>query len=69
VLATVLNDLKYLHFGLAAILIFAGAKMLTSSVLHVPQFISLAAITGILTTAIVPRVIARRAKAKALKLS
>ena len=65
VLATLLRDLKYLHFGLAAILVFAGAKMLTSSFLHVPQVVSLLAIATMLAAAVVPSVIARRAKAKA----
>ena len=64
VLATLLNDLKYLHFGLAAILVFAGAKMLTSSFLHVPQVVSLLAIATMLAAAIVPSVIARRAKSR-----
>jgi tellurite resistance protein TerC len=60
-----LKDLKYLRFGLAAILVFAGAKMLTSSVLHVPHWISLASILVMLAAAIVPSILARRAKARA----
>lgn len=66
VLATLMHDLKYLHFALAAILVFAGVKMLASHFLHVPHFVSLLAITGVLVAAIVPSVIARRAKARLL---
>jgi tellurite resistance protein TerC len=61
VLATLLKDLKYLHYALAAILIFAGAKMLTSSFLHVPHAVSLIAIVIALAAAVVPSLIARRA--------
>ena len=65
VLATLLQNMKYLHFGLAAILVFAGAKMLTSSILHVPQYVSLLVIAAILSAAIVPSLIARRMKTTA----
>jgi tellurite resistance protein TerC len=63
VLASLLNDLKYLHYGLGAILAFAGAKMLTSSVLHLPHWVSLLFIVTVLFAAIVPSVVRRRAKA------
>lgn len=66
VLATLLQDLKYLHYALGAILVFAGVKMLGSKFFQVPQFISLVAIIAVLAGAIVPSVIARRAKARAL---
>ena len=62
VVATLLKDLKYLHRGLAAILVFAGAKMLTSSILHVPQYVSLLTISVILAAAVVPSLAARRIK-------
>ncbi len=65
VLATLLKDLKYLHFGLAAILVFAGAKMLTSSILHIPEYVSLLVIAVILAAAIVPSLAARRIKQRA----
>jgi tellurite resistance protein TerC len=60
VLADLLKDLKYLHYGLAAILVFAGAKMLTSDLLHVPHAVSLLSIVAILAAAIIPSVISRR---------
>jgi tellurite resistance protein TerC len=64
VLATLLQDLKYLRFALAAILVFAGVKMLGSSFFHVPHFVSLFVIAAFLLAAIVPSVIARRANAR-----
>jgi tellurite resistance protein TerC len=60
VLADVLNELKYLHYGLAAILVFAGLKMLTSDLFHVPHVVSLLAVVLILVAVTVPSVLARR---------
>jgi tellurite resistance protein TerC len=60
VLADLLADLKYLRYGLGAILCFAGFKMLTSGVLHIPHFVSLLATVIILVASIVPSVIAKR---------
>ena len=65
VLADLLADLKYLRYGLAAILVFAGAKMLTSGLFHVPHVVSLLAIAGILVATIVPSVVAKRRRARA----
>ncbi len=65
VLADLLADLKYLHYGLAAILVFAGAKMLTTGFVHVPQAISMSVVVVILIAAIVPSVLARRREARA----
>jgi tellurite resistance protein TerC len=42
----------YLHYGLAALLIFVGAKMLLEDVIHVPLGLSLGAIVAILGAAI-----------------
>jgi tellurite resistance protein TerC len=60
VLADLLSGLKYLRFGLAAILVLAGAKMLVSAKFHVPHVISLLAIVLVLTASIVPSVVVRR---------
>ena len=64
VLADLLADMKYLRHGLAAILVFAGAKMLTSGLFHVPHFVSLLVIVSVLVAAIVPSVIASRRAAR-----
>jgi tellurite resistance protein TerC len=60
VLADVLNELKYLHYGLAAILVFAGLKMLTSGMFHIPHVVSLVVVVLILVAVTVPSVLARR---------
>ena len=62
------EDLKYLHFGLAGILIFAGGKMLVSRFYHVPHVVSLLTISAILTAAIVPSLLAMR-RSKRARLS
>lgn len=66
VLADLLADLKYLHYGLAAILVFAGAKMLATGFVRVPQALSMTIVVVILTAAIVPSVVARRRRARAV---
>jgi tellurite resistance protein TerC len=48
VLAGVMKKLRYLHVGLAAILIFVGCKMLVGSFLEVPLAVSLAVICAVL---------------------
>ncbi len=50
-LAHATNKLVYLNYGLAAILILLGVKMLGSSWFHVPVAISLGAVVGILALA------------------
>src|SRR3954468_9343974 len=42
----------YLHYGLAALLVFVGAKMLLEDVIHIPLPLSLGAIVAILGAAI-----------------
>lgn len=59
VLADLLRDLRYLHYGLAAILALAGAKMIASHHFHLPAYVSLGAIVVILVASIVPSVLAR----------
>ena len=53
VLAGLLDRLAYLRFGLAAILAFAGGKMVLSGVLHVPALVSIAVIAGILALTVI----------------
>jgi tellurite resistance protein TerC len=59
VLADLLGRLRYMHYGLSAILIFAGAKMLTSGFFHVPHMLSLAVIGVIMVVTIVASVLRR----------
>jgi tellurite resistance protein TerC len=60
VLADLLRDLCYLKYGLSAILILAGIKMMIADYVHVPPVVSLGAIVVSLTAAIIPSVIAAR---------
>ena len=52
-IAGFLGRLRYLDFGLAAVLVFVGAKMLLTDVLHVPIWASLLVITLLIGTAVV----------------
>ena len=60
VLAGYLASLKYLKPGLAAVLIFVGAKMLLVDVYKLPALVSLATIVTILAVAFGASAIARR---------
>jgi tellurite resistance protein TerC len=51
-LAGVMNMFRYLSYGLSAVLVFIGAKMLTHHWIDVPHLLSLAIIVGLLATAI-----------------
>ena len=57
-LAGLLDRFIYLKVGLAALLVFAGAKILTSSIIEIPIAVSLGVIALILGTAIVASLIA-----------
>ena len=57
-LAGLLDRFVYLKVGLAALLVFAGAKILTSSILPIPIAVSLGVIALILGTAIAASLIA-----------
>jgi tellurite resistance protein TerC len=48
VLAGMMELFHYLHYGLAVVLIFIGAKMLTSDYYQIPTWVALAAVAGVL---------------------
>jgi tellurite resistance protein TerC len=52
-LAGVMEKFHHLHYGLSAILVFVGAKMLLIDLYHVPTFISLAVISTILVASVI----------------
>jgi tellurite resistance protein TerC len=52
-LAGVAGRFKYLHYGLAAVLIFIGAKMLAVRALHIPDALSLLVVAILLAISIV----------------
>jgi tellurite resistance protein TerC len=60
VLAGALADLRYLRFGLAAVLAFAGSKLLLASWIKVPPLASVGVIAGCITIAVVASVYANR---------
>jgi len=62
-LAGAVDRFRYLKPGLAALLIFAGIKILISDVVHLPIALSLAIIVGILGTAIGASLLADRREA------
>ncbi|AKG53131.1 integral membrane protein TerC [Dehalogenimonas sp. WBC-2] len=47
------NRLYYLHYGLSAVLVFLGFKMVISGIFHIPTFLSLLVIAVILGIAII----------------
>lgn len=63
VLADLLDDLRYLRYGLAAILVFAGLKMVTAKLFQISNLVSLLIVLGILGAVIIPSVVARRRQA------
>ena len=65
VLAQTIADMKYLHFGLAAVLAFAAFKLLSSKWIHISPLLSVALIVTMIGAAVVPSIIhARRARAR-----
>ena len=53
VLVASLEKVRYLHYGLAAVLAFAGFKIITHDFFHVPPMLSVGLIVAILATTIV----------------
>jgi tellurite resistance protein TerC len=64
-LAGALGNLKYLHYGLAVVLCFAGVKMLGSQWFHLPSYISLSVIIGCVGISVVASLLARRGEQRA----
>jgi tellurite resistance protein TerC len=52
VLAGMIGRFRYLNLGLATVLVFVGLKMTLADLVHVPVYISLAVIVGVLAAAI-----------------
>jgi tellurite resistance protein TerC len=53
VIAGIMKLFHHLHFGLSAILVFVGAKMLLADRVHIPEFASLGVIAACITLSIV----------------
>jgi tellurite resistance protein TerC len=56
-LAGLLRLFRYLHYGLAVILIFVGIKMMLSEVIHIPITLALGVIASVLTLSILASVL------------
>ena len=59
-LAGMMHRFVYLQFGLAAILVFVGAKMLAAEVVEVPVWVSLAVISAVVAVAVLASLRATR---------
>ena len=66
VLARALADLRYLRFGLAGVLVFAGAKLLTAPWIKVSPLISVGVIAILITLSVVFSLRANRRDARGL---
>jgi len=53
VIATTIAELRYLHYGLAAILAFAGIKIMTSAWIEIPPLLSATLILGMVAVSVV----------------
>ena len=52
-LAGIMQLFHYLHYGLSAILVFVGAKMLLAEVYQIPAAVALSVVAGILLTSVI----------------
>ena len=67
-LAGIINVFRYLHFGLAAILIFIGLKMLLADVYKLPIEVALFSVVGILIISIVASLVIKPIKTNTINL-
>jgi len=65
VLAGMLAELRYLRFGLAAVLGFAGAKLVTARWIHIPPLASIAVIAVLIGAAVAASIIWRSPRVRA----
>jgi tellurite resistance protein TerC len=65
VLAGLLAELRFLRFGLAAVLGFAGAKLATARWIHIPPLVSVAIIATVIGAAVVASIIWRSPRVRA----
>ncbi|HEY7476852.1 MAG TPA: TerC family protein [Actinomycetota bacterium] len=64
-LAGMADSFRYLNVGLGAILAFVGAKMLLADVVHLPTWVSLSVIAGVMGVAIAASILVDRREARA----
>jgi tellurite resistance protein TerC len=66
-LAGLMQMFHYLHYGLAAILVFVGAKMLLADVYKLPVAVALGVVAGILLVSVIASLLRRRAQVEEAK--
>jgi tellurite resistance protein TerC len=59
-LAGIMGFFHYLHYGLAAILVFVGAKMMLADVFRIPVAAALAVVAAILAVSVIASLMTRR---------
>jgi tellurite resistance protein TerC len=57
--AGLMQKFRYLHYGLAGILVFVGVKMILTDLVKIPTFIALVVVIGILALSIVSSVVVK----------
>ena len=67
-LAGIINVFRYLHFGLAAILVFIGLKMVLADVYKLPIEVALFSVVGILIISIVASLVIKPIKTNTINL-
>lgn len=65
VMADLVARLKYLHYGLAIVLAFAAIKLITADLYHLPPWLSITIIAGVLGASVVASVVQNRREARA----
>jgi tellurite resistance protein TerC len=68
VLAGIMRSFHYLHYGLAIVVVFVGAKMLLSGVVRIPVGISLGVTAGALAISVAASILKPRGKPKSDQL-
>lgn len=65
-LAGIMSLFHYLHYGLSAILVFVGSKMLLVDVFHIPVAVSLSVVVGILALSVFASMMFPKSEAEVL---
>ena len=63
-LAGLMDAFHYLHYGLALILSFIGIKMLISNWVHLPTFVALGVVAGVLAISVIASLVWPKKAAK-----
>ena len=56
-LAGLIEMFRYLHYGLAVVLMFVGVKMIGSNYLHLPTWVALGVVVVVLGVAVVASIL------------